>query len=53
MSQEKKERNEQIYKLWKEGYGTISDVARKFELQPEVVWRIIKRYAKMEATNAT
>ena len=53
MSQEKKERNEQIYKLWKDKYGTISDIARKFDLEPEVAWRIIKRYANMEANNAT
>jgi DNA-binding Lrp family transcriptional regulator len=48
MSQEKIKRNKKIYKFWKDGPLTISEIARKFDLAPEVAWRIVKRYSKKE-----
>lgn len=51
---EKTDRNKRLYEAWKTGkYKSITAVGKQFRLKPEVAWRIIKRYAKMEANHAT
>lgn len=50
--QELKERNQEIYEVWKQSKN-YSEVARKFNKNVSVIWRIVQRYQKLEANNAT
>jgi Mor family transcriptional regulator len=52
MSQEKKERNEELYRLWKGRPATLTEIAKQFNITPAAAWRIIQRYANQETTNA-
>ena len=50
--QELKERNQKIYEAWKLN-NNYHDIARQFNMKAEYIWRIVQRYKKLEANNAT